>query len=197
MQVTQSMKQEFQSGIQEKYIEKLIDNITERFVDSDLLGALITLFNSKKAASSIESVGLEQYGNNAISSIAAHFSTTVDSQRLQLEWMRFKHILLTQFSEMPENEVMAVISSDSSYSSLYPYIPKIASIALTLPVSTADCERGFSMMNRIKTDQRSRLKTSTLDKLIRLSSEGPSMDNFDYDAAVSLWAERRSRRIAV
>ena len=52
-------------------------------------------------------------------------------------------------------------------------------------------------MNRIKTDQRNRLKTSTLDKLIRLSTEGASIDSFDYEAAVTVWAERSSRRITV
>ena len=144
LKVTDSMRHEFQMRIREKYIDKLIDNLTERFADSDLLSALITLFHSNKAASSIEPIGLEEYGNSALRVIAAHFSTTVDSERLQLEWMRFKHILLNQFSETQAHNVMEVISSDSSFSSLYPYLSKIASIALTLPVSTADCERGFS-----------------------------------------------------
>ena len=194
LKVTDSMRHEFQISIREKYIDKLIDNLTERFADSDMLSALITLFHSNKAASSIESVGLEEYGNSSVRVIATHFSTTVDSERLQLEWMRFKHILLNQSCETPAHDVMAVISSDSSFSSLYPYPSKIASIVLTLPVSTADCERGFS---RIKTDQRNRLKTPTLDRLIRLSTEGPSIDSFDYDAVVSTWAERSSRRITV
>ena len=150
LKVTDSMRHEFQIRIREKYIDKLIDNLTERFADSDLLSALITLFHSNKAASSIEPIGLEEYGNSSLRVIAAHFSTTVDSERLQLEWMRFKHILLNQFSETQAHNVMEVISSDSSFSSLYPYLSKIASIALTLPVSTADCERGFSTMKLTK-----------------------------------------------
>ena len=111
--------------------------------------------------------------------------------------MRFKHILLNQFSGKLAHDVMEVLSSDPSFSSLYPYLSNIASIALTLPISTADCERGFSTMNRIKTDQRNRLKTSTLDKLIRLSTEGASIDKFNYEAAITVWAERSSRRITV
>lgn len=188
------MRHEFQKSIREKYIDQLINNLTQRFADSELLGALITLFHPNKAASSTD---LEEYGNSATKAIAAHFSTTVDSERLQLEWMRFKHILVSQFSETSAHDVMEAMSSDSSLSSLYPYLSKIASISLTLPVSTADCERGFSTMNRIKTDQRNRLITTTLDRLIRLSTEGPSIDTFDYEAAVSTWAERTSRRITV
>lgn len=197
--VTDRMKQEFQQNIREKYIDKLVENLNDRFVDSDLLSALIILFQSSKAAKSMQSPTgcFEEYGDGAVNVIAAHFLSTVDKAKLQLEWMGFKHILVNQFLEVPPNEVMAAVSGDSSFSSLYPCLSKLASIALTLPISTADCERGFSTMNRIKTNPRNRLKTTTLDMLIRLSSEGPSMDTFDYDSAVSVWAQKSKRRITV
>lgn len=83
--------------------------------------------------------------------VTAHFLTTVDKTRLQLERIGFKHYLVSQFSA---NVVMATVSGDSSLSFLYPLLSKLASIALTLPVSTADFERGFSTMNRIKTNAR-------------------------------------------
>ena len=63
--------------------------------------------------------------------------------------MGFKHILVSEFLEVSPHEVMAAVSSDGSFSSLYPCISRLASIALTLPVSTANCERRFSTMNRI------------------------------------------------
>ena len=126
--------------------------------------------------------------------IAAHFIATVNKVKLQLEWMGFKHILVSEFLEVSPHEVMAAVSSDGSFSSLYPCISRLASIALTLPVSTADCERGFSTMNRIKTNPRNRLKTTNLDLLIRLSSEGPSFDEFVFDAAFTVWAQKSKRR---
>ena len=52
-------------------------------------------------------------------------------------------------------------------------------------------------MNRIKTDSRNQLKTKTLDMLIRLSTEGPSLDSFDFDAALSMWAQKTNRIISV
>ena len=63
--------------------------------------------------------------------------------------MAFKHILVSQFSEVPANEVIGAVSADSSFSSLCRCLSKLASIALILPVSTANCERGFSTMNRL------------------------------------------------
>ena len=47
----------------------------------------------------------------------------------------------------------------------------------------------------MQTDFKNRLKKKTLDKLIRLSSEGPSLEMFDYEAAVDLWASKSNRRI--
>ena len=69
LNVTDFMRHGFQVSIREKYIDKLVDNLTERFSDSELLSALVTLFDSNKAASSIS---LEDYGNSAVSVITAH-----------------------------------------------------------------------------------------------------------------------------
>ena len=77
---------------------------------------------------------------------------------------------------------------------LYPALSKLFSIALVLPVSTADCERGFSTMKRIKTVPRNRLSTATLDHLISISAEGPALDEFDFDQAVVKWGAKRNQR---
>ena len=106
-------------------------------------------------------------------------------------------MLSKEFPNAGPDQVMATLSGDPSFSSLYPTLSLLASITLTLPLSTADCERGFSTMNRIKTDSRNRLKTITLDMLIRLSTEGPSLDSFHFDAALSMWAQKTNRRISV
>ena len=92
---------------------------------------------------------------------------------------------------------MTTMAGNTSFSSLYPTLSKLAAITLTLPISTAHVERGFSTMKRIKTDTRNRLKTETLDKLIRLSSEGSNFQLFDYDVAVDLWASKSNRRITI
>ena len=74
---------------------------------------------------------------------------------------------------------------------------RLASNALTIPVSTADCERGFSAVKQIKTDLRNRQKTETLDSLLRISVEGPDLDSFDFNKAATLWASQRNRRLKV
>lgn len=51
----------------------------------------------------------------------------------------------------------------------------LVKIMLVLPVSSAQCERTISAINRIKSDVRSCLDPSTVERLVRLSSEGPTI----------------------
>ena len=52
-------------------------------------------------------------------------------------------------------------------------------IMLVHPVPAAVCERGFSAKNRIKSDTRVSLHSDTVEDLIRISVEGPSLEDFD------------------
>ena len=192
--ITDRQKELFKSDIQEKYLNGLITNLESRFNDVGVLSALATIFNPQKALS-CPSEQFSMYGDDEIATVSAHFTVTVVNETLFQEWSCFKHLLLAEFKEMSIEETMSTLSAHSSFSSLYPTLSKLASIALIIPVSTADCERGFSTINRIKTDSRNRLKTETLDKLIRLSVEGPELDQFDFEQAASLWASKSKRRI--
>lgn len=60
-------------------------------------------------------------------------------------------------------------------------------ILLVLPVSSAVCERGFSTQKRIKSDARASLHTDTVEDLIRISVEGPSLEDFDARESVASW----------
>ena len=59
-------------------------------------------------------------------------------------------------------------------------------ILLVLPISAAGCERMVSSQNRIKSSIRASLKTSSLEGLIRISAQGPSVEEFD--PLIFLWS---------
>ena len=67
---------------------------------------------------------------------------------------------------------------------------------LVIPISSAQCERGFSAQKRIKSDVRSSLHVSTTEDLIRISIEGPELAAFDPTPVVEKWLNsgQRSRR---
>lgn len=77
---------------------------------------------------------------------------------------------------------------------LFPIVAAAAGRLITVPVSTADCERGFSRQNLIKTDVRSCLKPTTLENLMRLSINS-GKEEMDYEEAFRKWSSLKARRI--
>ena len=67
---------------------------------------------------------------------------------------------------------------------MFPNLAKLAAIGLLWPMSTMDCERGFSTLSRVKTDLRNRLNNTTLNHLLMMSIEGPPHSDFPYDNLV-------------
>ncbi|XP_078609461.1 zinc finger protein 862-like [Branchiostoma floridae x Branchiostoma japonicum] len=67
---------------------------------------------------------------------------------------------------------------------------------LVLPISSAQCERGFSAQRRIKDSTRASMSVETVENLIRISADGPPLEEFDALPAVRKWQTEgtRSRR---
>ena len=93
-------------------------------------------------------------------------------------------------------ELAEKVVGNDAVSSLFHIMTKLLVRAVVLPVSTADCERCFSTMSRIKTDLRNRMSTDALQKLIQIRLEGPDdLNDFDFKEACHRWAKLKNRRI--
>ena len=76
----------------------------------------------------------------------------------------------------------------------FPQACLLAEIGLSLPVSTASCERGFSLQNRIKVKSRTALLPENLEMLMKLSA-GPDLKAFPVPKAVAHWYSIRRRKL--
>ena len=92
-------------------------------------------------------------------------------------------------------DVLKMLTTDTTLLLVYPNFIKLAQVCLTLPISTADCERAFSTMRRIKTRLRSEMNNTTLNHCMRISIESPKLQDFDFDSAVHTWSGLWNRRI--
>lgn len=72
-------------------------------------------------------------------------------------------------------------------STKWPNILLVCELLLSLPFSTAKVERLFSTLKIIKNEKRTNLSCSTLNDLLEVNTEGPTVDSFSADAAVDLW----------
>ena len=70
---------------------------------------------------------------------------------------------------------------------LYPEIYKLISIILILPLTTVDCERGFSVHKITKNKLRNRLTDENVDSCLRVILEGPPLENFDFEKCYVKW----------
>ena len=95
-------------------------------------------------------------------------------------------VLYTRW-ERHSTAVLACRASGSRYA-LGPYN--------TVDPSTACCERGFSAMKRVKNDWRSSLSSTSLNSILRIVIDGPSVNDFCPNSALETWWEssQRSRR---
>ncbi len=117
----------------------------------------------------------------------------MNAEELRKEWESFSIMLVDHYGKAKAREVLHDLASDKLQPG-YPQLARLACLGLTIPFSTADCERAFSTMKRVKTPLRNRLKTTTLDWLLRISIEGPDLK--DFDKAVNKWSTIRNRRIS-
>uniref|UniRef100_A0A3B1J4P0 TTF-type domain-containing protein n=1 Tax=Astyanax mexicanus TaxID=7994 RepID=A0A3B1J4P0_ASTMX len=106
---------------------------------------------------------------------------------VQTEWRMLKILIKGQFMDKSYSGLWEVMLSKEPYCSDFQNIFHLAEIMLVLPISAAQCERGFSAQNRIKSKVRNSLNVSTVEDLVRISSEGPSLEQFDPEPCVKSW----------
>lgn len=71
----------FQTGVREKYLDCLVENIENRLQDVDILNAF-NLFNPKRAAEATDKsdVPFSSYGQEHVDTLAGHFEATIDNE---------------------------------------------------------------------------------------------------------------------
>ena len=100
------------------------------------------------------------------------------------EWRRLKHVVLRMqcWTKLNFAEFWCYFLSIKGHvegPSSFPNMVKLIRTVLLVVSDTSCAERGFSLMNRIHTAARNRLFSTTLDRLMRINSLGPSVEDFD------------------
>ena len=114
----------------------------------------------------------------------------IDREKTLREWDDIKDVVLAK--RWPR-DITSVLWSciRSEYGSSYPNLIKLAHLALSSPVHTADCERGFSAQNHILTKLRNRLTAENQDLIMRVKL---FRGVYNIKAVVKHWEEEKDRR---
>ena len=153
---------------------KLIDNLKSRFPD----GKIITSFSIFDPQNLPSPADLPMYGCTEIDTLADHYSVSKESDGLELEplvdgdelkeeWVLFKQMISKNFKDSSIQGMAKKLLTSSEMQEQFPQTLRLLTLALTIPVSTVDCERGFSKQNLIKTKIRAKLKTENVSILMK------------------------------
>ena len=145
---------------------------------------------------------LARFGYEQIRLLSDHFSRPLQHRGYEPElcvdeWPELKLKVVRMISLEPSLEYLTLwkrILSEGPMQSSLKNILALVKIILVIPVQTATIERGFSLMQRVKNDWRSRLNPDTLSQLLMIRLNGPVIEQFNPEAAVMRWWTAGPRR---
>ncbi|KAK1335024.1 LOW QUALITY PROTEIN: hypothetical protein QTO34_004600 [Cnephaeus nilssonii] len=108
-------------------------------------------------------IELASFGNDDILALARYFELSMppgySEQALLEEWLGLK--------AMAKNLPFSMLCKNAlAQHCRFPLLSRLVAVVVCVPVSTSCCERGFSAMNRIRTDERTKLSNEVINMLM-------------------------------
>ena len=137
---------------------------------------------------------LKLHGNAELKSLLRHFSaffTPEEARDLVLDWPVFKRFLAQEafFNACTASQFWGHVAQH--FGGRHPLIIRMIALYQMIPLDTSEAERGFSLMNLIKTALRNRMGPTHLCDLMRICSLGPSIEDFDPKLVMAWWLKNK------
>ena len=116
----------------------------------------------------------------------------VDAERAKSHFLLFKHFARS-YKTLKFDQFAKLLITE--FGEEYPDFVVLTKIALIIPVSSASCERGFSVKNALKTKVQNRLNPGRLNKLMFIKLAGPNIEQFDFTTAARMFAHGAEGRL--
>lgn len=181
----------------QQLVSSTIVYIERRFESQGILKDCDIFDPSNFPATASDMAAVTTYGNEELDRILKHFELLIpNAGEVTDQWLRLKVYVCKR-----------VPLRDRHYYSLWPNIlanhlrfsaiMKVISLVSLFPMNTACCERGFSVMNRLKTKARSRMNTDMLNSLMHICTDDNTIETFNPQPAVNFWSKDVCRRPGV
>ena len=166
-------------------LDKLIESLKGRFADIDVGLLKATRLTNFQVWPQQEQAN---FGEDHIQIVLTHYESIL-SEQITIDDVMIEFTLLKKHVYDMGVPVGKVTWPHvfSGLVSTCPNVLSVISLLLTLPAHSADCERGFSCMKKIKTDWRSSLKEPQLNDSFRVMLLSPNLQEFDPLPCIKLW----------
>lgn len=187
------------------FCDNLAKNIDDRFPKAELSVATSFSVLSMRPLSFLSKEEQESYGNKELQVLIDHYGEAaksgdiisdplIDKVKCQEEWSLAKKIVMEQRYPRDSTKILWKLLFDF-HKDVLPNMIILSNLALIMPYQTADCERGFSCQNGIKTARRNRLKEKSLNVLMTIKCEGESVGEHNFKSAAYTWKTKKDRRL--
>lgn len=109
---------------------------------------------------------------------------------LKAEMLVARNCIKSELSDWDINEIQKIMKKET-----FPNVFKLMQIALTIPVSSATCERSFSTMRRIKNWLRSRMSQDRFSNLSLINIESEMVGNLNLDDVLKQFVKQKNRKL--
>ena len=137
---------------------------------------------------------LASYGNKNVNNLVQHFAAVLTKEEMRLiprEFPAFKIYAVKLRSSKPDMFYRHILKEKpESFKNFLCLIE----IMMTISLSTAVVERGFSHMNLVKSSTRTLLGNEVLNNLLEVKLNGTSTNDFDPDPSILHWLESGKRK---
>lgn len=124
------------------------------------------------------------FGNSDILSLAGYFELSLpvgySEEALLKEWLSLK----AAAQSLPFS---ALCKQALAQPCRLPLLSKLVAVVASLPISASCCERGFKAMNRIRTNERTKLSSEVLNTLMMTAVNGVAVADYDPQPAILHW----------
>lgn len=177
-----------------RFIGRVCNHLDCRFPDDELLDwKVFELLN-------LTDVDNYEIGQTEIARLAVKYSNLLgktDSEEYRKQTCKqyrdFKFVVCEKVkARMFKNfdDIVSYILVEEEFSEL----ALLVDVCASFQASSAECERGFSLMNAVKTKMRNRLQVDHLDSLIRVKTFLNSGEHIDLDQVYTRWQLTKDRR---
>lgn len=185
--VDEEKQNKFMARVKGPFLDRLVDNISERFANTDIMAAFAHFVDKSNYSADKQKVL-----SSSVAKLTEQFGVSDEEAQPEL----FDFVSYVQSGVLKDNSVAEVLVLPK-FNNMFPSLSNLAKAYKVQPPHTADCDRDFSRMALIKTELRNRMGQVTLDCLMRIAIEGPDIGSFPFTKAVKHWASKKERRYRV
>jgi hypothetical protein len=103
----------------------------------------------------------------------------------------------TREVDISASEVCTEILNNATLCQMYPACVPLLKVFSLFTISSAECERGVSVLKLTKTDARNRMRQPTLEQLMVIKTQGKPATDVNWEAAAITFFSKKTRRAAV